>query len=93
MAGIKLNKFRAWYDDNAKYFDGFLDEKIPFDYQILKYIDNLDVFTGSLPKPFYKWYASKNRLIKYDPNIDVPVSFKASPLDVGMRFGLDQEEE
>jgi len=92
VAGIKLNKFRAWYNNDEKYFDGFLDTKVPFDYQILKYINNLDLFIGSHPAPFYKWYASKNRLIKYDPKIDTPVSYKASPLAVGMDFGFDKEE-
>lgn len=90
VAGIKLNKFRAWYEDNAKYFDGHLDHGIPFDYQILRYMDNLDKFTGLHPAPFYKWHASKNRLIKYDPKIDEAVSYKASPLDVGMGFGFDK---
>lgn len=93
VAGIKLNKFRGWYEDDKKYFDGYLDQKVPFNYQILRYIDNLDKFTGTHPDPFYKWYASKNRLIKYDPKVDDVVSYQASPLDVGMEFGFDKRKQ
>ena len=90
VAGIKLNKFRGWYEDDKKYFDGFLDEKVPFNYQIERYRKDLDKFTGSHPDPFYKWYSSRNRLIKFDPDIDAPVSYKANPNTVGMDFGIKE---
>ena len=89
VAGIKLNKFRAWYDNNKKYFDGYLDQDVPFDYQILRYIKNLDKFNGSHPNSIYKWFVSRNRLIKYDPKVDSGVSYKANPNKVGMEFGFD----
>jgi glycosyltransferase involved in cell wall biosynthesis len=72
VAGIKLNKFRGWYNDDEKYYDGKLDENVPFDYRLLKHMKKLHKFKSTHPTPAYKWFISRNRLIKYDPAIHGP---------------------
>lgn len=89
VAGIKLNKFRGWYENDKKYFDGFLDEQVPFNYQVTKYLKNLDRFEGTHPDPAYKWFASRNRLINYNPEKHSGIAYKANPNKVGMEFGFD----
>jgi len=89
VAGIKLNKFRGWYDNDKKYFDGHLDEHVPFNYQVLKYMKDLHKFKGIHPESAYKWFASRNRLIRYDPEEHSGISYKANPNKVGMEFGFD----
>ncbi len=92
VAGIKLKKFKGWYADDKKYFDGYLDEEIPFDYQLEKFKKNLDIFTGSHPAPIYDWFISKNRLIRYNPEEHTDLGFKTNPTIVGPRQGLEHLE-
>ena len=72
VAGIKLNKFRGWYNDDKKYFDGHLDTAVPFDYKLTKFMKDLHKFIGTHPRPAYDWFISRNRLIKYDPMVHAP---------------------
>ncbi len=89
VAGIKLKKFRSWYEDDKEYFDGKLDVDVPFNYQLPKYMKDLDKFDGTHPDPVYKWFVSRNRLINYNPEKHNEFNFKANPNKVGMEFGFD----
>jgi glycosyltransferase involved in cell wall biosynthesis len=93
VAGIKLKKFKGWYADDSKYFEGYLDVQVPFDYQILKFMKKLDKFKGTHPTPIYKWFASRNRLIRYDAGKHADLGFKTNPTIVGPRQGLEHLEE
>lgn len=65
--GIKYEKFKGWYSNDKKYFDGYLDSGVPFDYQIERFKDRLIEFKGTHPKHFDKWWDSRERLQKYVP--------------------------
>ena len=86
VAGIKLNKFNGWYANDSKYFDGFLDSDVPFDYKLSDYVKDLDKFTGTHPDVAYSWFAERNRFIKYDPKIDSDFVYEASPFKEGKDF-------
>lgn len=87
VAGIKLNKFRAWYDDDPKYYGHhYLDSQVPFDYKLPKFINQLDKFEGLHPEPIYKWFASRNRLLSYNPETESGIAYEASPFKEGKDF-------
>lgn len=67
VMGIKTKKFDGWYANNKKYFDGYLDEKVPFDYKMDKSMRFLKEFKGTHPKHFNKWWSSRERLLVYSP--------------------------
>lgn len=67
VMGIKTKKFNAWYSNDKKYFNGHLDEKVPFNYKMEKSMHFLREFKGTHPKHFYKWWFDKERLLVYNP--------------------------
>lgn len=67
VMGIKYEKFKGWYSNDKKYFDGYLDEEVPFDYQFERFKNRLIEFKGTHPKHFHRWWDSRERLLKYVP--------------------------
>lgn len=92
VAGVKLNKFNGWYANDSKYFDGYLDSDVPFDYKLEEYVKDLTKFRGTHPDPVYKWFAERNRLIKYDPETNKTFKYEASPFKEGKDFVVTKEE-
>lgn len=92
VAGIKLNKFNGWYANDPKYFDGYLDSDVPFDYKLTEHVNNLTKFEGTHPNPVYKWFAERNRLIKFDPETNQLFKYEASPFKEGKDFIVKKEK-
>ena len=65
--GAKTKKFWGWYKNDSRYFDGYLDSNVPFDYKMEKSMPMLREFKGKHPKYFYKWWESRDRLLVYKP--------------------------
>ncbi len=77
--GMKYEKFKGWYANDEKYFEGYLDSEVPFDYQFERFKDRLIEFKGTHPKYFDKWKNSRKRLLKYVPGETEPPDLENSP--------------
>lgn len=63
-----------------------------YDYKLMKYIDKLDKFEGLHPAPIYKWFASRNRLLSFNPETDSDIAYGASPFKEGKDFIVERKK-
>lgn len=65
--GVKTAKWKAWYANDEKYFDGWLPDPndCPFSYDPTR--QGMIKFEGTHPKYMQRWFEEKERLTEWNP--------------------------